>query len=224
MAYLLGYFYADGSMEDASYLRGKYIRVTSVDKSSIEKIRDWLGSEHTVVIRKPDSRYPKSKLRYLLRIGDATLYNDLTRLGLYPNKSLTIKFPTIPKRYLADFVRGYFDGDGCVHLYKTRGKNGQQIVRKLMIIFTSGSLDFVQGLCDALKTQLKLQKTLVNKGTGAYQLRYATHDSIKIFKFLYQKAVPGIYLERKFEIFKYYFSIRDYNADIVTKRIIERAA
>jgi len=62
MAYVLGYWYADGSLEDASYLRGKYIRVTSIDKSTIEKIRDWLDSEHAIVVLKPTIFIPKDTL------------------------------------------------------------------------------------------------------------------------------------------------------------------
>ena len=52
MAYVLGYFYADGSLEDASYLRGKYVRVSSVEKYSILRIKKWLSSEHTIVQQK----------------------------------------------------------------------------------------------------------------------------------------------------------------------------
>ena len=112
MAYTLGYLYADGSLEDASYLRGKYMRVTSTDKSTIMKIRQWLKSEHSIVTMKPN--WPNGKLRYLLRIGSHKLYDTLICLGLYPNKSLTVRFPKVPKKYLRHFVRGYFDGDGCV--------------------------------------------------------------------------------------------------------------
>lgn len=83
MAYALGYLYADGSMEDASYLRGKYVRVSSVDKSSIVKIRALLKSHHTIVVRKEDK---PSHSQYLLRIGSHVLYDSLSRRGLYPKK------------------------------------------------------------------------------------------------------------------------------------------
>lgn len=53
MAYVLGYLYADGSLEDASYLRGKYLRVTSSEEVNIQKIRKCLKSEHTVTVREP---------------------------------------------------------------------------------------------------------------------------------------------------------------------------
>lgn len=51
MAYVLGYIYADGSLEDASYLRGKYLRVSSAEKSNIITIRKLLKSEHTITLK-----------------------------------------------------------------------------------------------------------------------------------------------------------------------------
>src|SRR3989338_4130946 len=91
MAYVLGYLYADGSLEDSAYIRGKYIRVTSVERGSIERIKKLLKSDHTIVKEIP--KLPNRKNRYLLRIGSHKLYNSLLNLGLYPNKSLTIRFP-----------------------------------------------------------------------------------------------------------------------------------
>ena len=127
MAYVLGYWYADGSLEDASYIRGKYIRVSSVEKYSIKKIRHWMGSKHSIVGSK--STWPNGKTRYLLRIGSHKLYDALVKLGLYPNKSLTIQFPVLPKKYAHDFIRGYLDGDGCVYLQKSRGVKKKNIVK-----------------------------------------------------------------------------------------------
>lgn len=39
MAYVLGFMFADGSLEDASYLRGKYVRVSSTDKDRVVAMR-----------------------------------------------------------------------------------------------------------------------------------------------------------------------------------------
>ena len=35
MAYVLGYIYADGNLDDSPYMRGKYIKITSTDLDSI---------------------------------------------------------------------------------------------------------------------------------------------------------------------------------------------
>ena len=83
MAYVLGYIYADGSLDDSSYMRGKYIQITSTDEDSIQRIKNWLSSEHK--INKKRSNFIGGKICFVLRIGSHKIYNDLFRLGLTLN-------------------------------------------------------------------------------------------------------------------------------------------
>ena len=227
MAYVLGYLYADGNLEDASYLRGKYVRVTSTDKSSIVKIKKLLGSQHKIIERVSQivnfsfqNKQYKSSPSYLLRIGSHALYNSLTELGLYPNKSLTVKFPKIPAYFLPHFIRGYFDGDGCVYLEMGRGIKGQKIIKRLSVIFTSGSLDFLNGLQKQLKEAQKLNGRIYC-GNRAYRLRYTTSEATQFFPFMYLGS-NDIYLKRKFNIFKSYFNLRPKRIDEKIKSILKQ--
>lgn len=220
MAYVLGYLYADGSLEDAAYLRGKYVRVTSTDKHTISKIRRWLAAQHTIV--ESPSSWPNGKERYLLRIGSHTLYSALTRRGLSPRKSLTMEFPSIPRRHLRDFVRGYFDGDGCVYLYLTKGKQQKAVIRKLSVIFTSGSKVFLESLKEHLKVAARAKQEKVYRSQRAFQLRYATADSIKLFKFFYRDVAPDLYLKRKSRVFLDYFRRRPAKIDVEVERVVRR--
>lgn len=211
MSYVLGYIYADGSLEDASYLRGKYIRVTSVEKKSILRIRKWLGSKHTIVAV-PSTRI-NGKIRYTLRIGSHKIYNSLLKLGLYPNKSLTIKFPDIPVKYLDHFMRGYLDGDGCVFLERAAGKKQKLIVKRLSTIFTSGSKDFLKKMNATMRKHLGVKQDKVYNGHRSFQLRYMTADSIKLFKFLYKNTPKNCYFQRKAKIYLNYFKLRPSKID-----------
>ena len=203
MAYVLGYWYADGSMYPS--VRGSYITVTSVDQDTIYKIKKWLESEH--IIRESGSIWPNRKTRFTLRIGNKNVYKSLLELGLYPNKSLNIRFPNIPDRFLGHFVRGYFDGDGCVHIYKKKGKTQEEILGGLVVVFTSGSKLFLEDLCLSLKSRLDLKRDKVYKGHRSFQLKYNTSDSAKLFNFMYRECQSDLYLERKFKIFKQYFNL-----------------
>lgn len=212
MSYILGYLYADGSLEDASYLRGKYVRITSTDKELVDFVKTSLNSQHKIIIIKPDSF--QRKIRYFLRIGSHKLYDDLLTLGLFPNKSLTMKFPKIPAKFLPHFIRGYFDGDGHVGIAKNHNK-----FNRMIIVFVSGSPDFLCSLANELKTRLGLKTDKVYKSWRGHRLAYSTNDSVKIFKYLY-KNTDGVFLTRKFGVFKNYFL--DYNkwADFEVMRII----
>lgn len=205
MSYVLGYIYADGSLENSTKIRGKYLRISSTDKDSILRIRKWLSSQHTIV--NEGSKWKNGKDRYLIRIGNSDLYDSLIEKGLYPRKSLSIEFPKIPKKYVIDFIRGYFDGDGCVYPYIIR-KNGRNYPRKLSVIFTSGSEKFLIQLSRQISDimNVTIKKPMVN--TRSFQIRYSTHDSLTFFKLLYKNCKKGDYLQRKYERFEYFIETK----------------
>lgn len=226
MAYVLGYLFADGSMYKSA--RGSYINVTSIDKSTIEKIKSLLKSEHTIREVKPkivhfnhQSKNYKTKTAYTLRIGNRALYEDLLRLGMYPNKSLTIGFPDVPTKALPHFVRGYFDGDGCVYLEKGKGLTQESILKRLSVIFTSGSEYFLTGLREKLEESMGISQGKVYNGNGAYRLRYNTKDTMGLFSFMYKNS-HGLSLKRKFDIFKAYFHLRPSRVDRNIEKVLKQ--
>lgn len=216
MAYVLGFIYADGSIYPSA--RGKYLTITSVDKEVIILVKRLLQSEHTIREEKPTS--PNGKKRFVLRIGNKNIYRSLSSIGLYPNKSLTIKIPMIPERFLSHFVRGYFDGDGCVHLWVSKGRKKEVIVRKLSIIFTSGSRKFLEELLANLKESLVLKQRKIYDSHRSFQLRLATVDSIQLFKFLYHDINNGLFLKRKLDTFAEYFRLRPSKVDREVKSVL----
>lgn len=217
MAYALGFIYADGSIYPSA--RGKYIVVTSTDRFIIHRFKKWLCSEHTIV--KMSFIEGNRKDRFALRIGNAELYNSLVQLGLYPNKSLTIGMPKIPDTFLKDFVRGYFDGDGCVHLYRSKGIIQKIILRKLTAIFTSGSKKFLKELLEALRKNIELKQTKIYKSSRCFQLRFATYDTVELFKFMYNDTEKELFFKRKFKIFEYYFKLRPVRVDGKVESILQ---
>ena len=217
MAYVLGYFYADGSMEDAYYLRGKYIRFSSAEKNNLLKIKDWLCSKHKIVEKKTAD----GRLSYLLRIGSHVMYDDLIKIGLYPNKSLTIKFPKIPKKFSSHFIRGYFDGDGCVRICMKKGKKQAEIINKLCTVFTSGSKKFLEELAINIKENAGTNLLKVYNSHRSFMLSYTTMDSVKIFKFIYGKMKKPVYLERKATVYYRYFKLRPQRVDKKVKSILQ---
>lgn len=217
MAYVLGYIYADGNLIDDPYMRGKYISVTSVDVDSILRIRNWLKSEHK--LRKTRSHFAGSRDCYLLRIGSHKIYDDLFTLGLRPNKSLTIDFPEIPKKYLWHFIRGYFDGDGCIYFERRMGKNKKLIVKRIRVIFTSGSKIFLESMSKKL-IDFGLEKGKIYLSKRSYQLVYNNKDSLLFFKLVYKNTGKNSFFMRKFKVFEEYLKLRPSNVDRGIKKIL----
>ncbi|MDP1625190.1 MAG: LAGLIDADG family homing endonuclease [bacterium] len=206
MAYTLGYIFADGCLEYYPRFRQKYVSIASTDKDTLERLRDWMDSKHRISSRK--SPHANGAQIFVLRIGNARLYDSLTLRGLYPRKSLTVPFPQVPKDILHHFVRGYFDGDGCVALEKVIRKSGAIRPRKLNVIFTSGSETFLHNLALALERFSCVKPQNIIRAWTAFQLRYSTTDSEALFRFMYSDATDDEYLKRKHAIFIEHFSLK----------------
>ena len=203
MAYVLGFIFADGSLEDAPYLRGKYLRIYNTDYAIIHKIKRALKSKHTIVSRPAEGN---RKQRFMLRIGSHKIFNDLNKLNVHPNKSLSLSLPSIPQKYFSAFLRGYFDGDGCVHIDK-RGL--------LKVIFTSGCKKFLDRLSVLIKDniEINLHKTLNSK--RSYQLRYSQREGLKILSCIYKNIKNKLYLIKKYRIYQNFCKIKSINGHVV---------
>lgn len=198
MAYVLGFVTADGSLESASNLRGKYVRICSSDKEILEKIRQVMDSEHLIVTVGPKEicMYGQkyiSKEKYYLRIGCEAIYNDLVELGITPNKSKTIALPNIPANYIKDFFRGYLDGDGCVSIYEKK--------KRLSVTFTSGSELFLKQLSEAISITVGIKIHNVFSNKRAFQIKYSTKEAVPLLTYIYSESKNLIFLERKYSRF-----------------------
>jgi intein-encoded DNA endonuclease-like protein len=112
-------------------------------------------------------------------------------------------FPLVPKKYLSDFVRGYFDGDGNVYIYRYQRKDRQSKVSiSLSAGFTSGSVLFLEELQNKLKQYALLEGGSLHYRSRAYRLYYSTSDSKRLYEFMY--GMSKIYLARKKNIFEKY--------------------
>jgi len=228
MAYVLGFLYADGDIVDASHsARTQYIKFASKDRSIIEKIKMIMEAEHAICCRPPretvfpDGKVYRSSESFYLRIGSRKMFADLKRIGLTPNKSKTVKLPKIlPDEYLRHFIRGYFDGDGCVCFRKMKGKIKKLIVKKLTVIFTCGSRTFLEELDNALCRVVGFSRKNIYESKRAYQSHYGTADSVELFKFLYQDVTQNVYLKRKFDVFTRYFQLRPDRVDKKVEAIL----
>lgn len=122
-AYILGFFYADGSNNrDKSTVS---MSLEEGDADILEKIRKEIKSEKELEFldysNKNDFGYTY-KNQYRLLLFSSHICDSLIKLGMIPNKSLMLDFPEIQSNLLPHFIRGVFDGDGSVY----RGKKETQ--------------------------------------------------------------------------------------------------
>lgn len=195
MAYVLGFITADGNVCKTG--NSHMIQIACDDKDVITKIKTVLSSNSPIKLRQRANK----KISYQIRFSDKKIYYDLYKLGIKPNKSLTVQPPkNIPKKLVNHYVRGIFDGDGSVWISK-RGRN-----KRIVSVFYTASIKMAQFLYKTVKETCPLfegniQKIPTPNGNNMYySINLSSRDSLLLYKYMYNDA--DIFLGRKHNIFK----------------------
>lgn len=197
MAYVLGYFAADGTMYKNK--RGScYVAFTSTDKVQIELVVKIMKINNAIEAYQP--RQKNNRRRYTIQIGSKKLYQRLLSLGFTPNKSLTLRFPDIPDNCLCHFARGYLDGDGCAHFGIYQRKNRLSKRALFNVSFISGSRPFLKKLQRRLHLTSNLGLGSLSQHGRAYRLSYVGHNARQLYGIMYPITVVPC-LQRKKAVF-----------------------
>lgn len=203
MAYVLGFFIADGSIT-VNPRGSEYFSIQITDKKLLEKIRRAMNSDHKITKKKV--KINEGPL-YRLQIGSKKMCNDLRNLGLIERKARRIQLPDIPKNRFGDFLRGYFDGDGSVWInYMNRRRKTPTFV--IQTTFTSCSNNFLKALQEKLKKFNLRGGALFTTQENTFRLQYSVKDSLLLYQLMYDNLDNDLFLKRKREIFEKYKKIR----------------
>lgn len=198
MAYILGFFCADGCMF-VNPRGSHYVAFYSNDKHVLEFIRDTIGSEHKIGSKPAGAR--RKSPSYILQLGSKEMYNDLLRLGLMPTKARRLALPPVPSRHFAAFVRGFFDGDGGVSSGFYTKRNRKKATRVFFVRFASASKRFLTDLAQRVEKERAIHG-FIHFMSRAWRLTYSTRPSFQLLKFLYKDGIEKLpILERKYNQF-----------------------
>jgi intein/homing endonuclease len=105
-AYFLGLLFADGCNH-----RDKItIDLQENDRLILQKLSKTILGEDATYYKKIN----KGKNQYRVTIYSEIICDRLNELGCVPRKSLILEFPKLDIKLQKHFIRGYFDGDGCI--------------------------------------------------------------------------------------------------------------
>lgn len=151
-AYWLGFIYADGWVSCDDENRGCLgIELQRVDFEHLKKFNKSLNGNIEVKYRMSsvshiDGREISSFPMCYIKLYSYEIVNDLFRHGVRPRKTYDMNFPnSVSDTLLRHFIRGYFDGNGCVT--NTTHKNGKKYIK---CDFSCHSFEFLKGLRDCL--------------------------------------------------------------------------
>lgn len=208
-AYLLGLIMSDGSINDKRVTLSHTLSYNDKELLNYYKIispNAYIQELNPSTTYKPiRNRNVKTNKTIKLCISSSKLINDLHNLGVKQNKTyLEQHIPSqIPKKYLKDFIRGYFDGDGCFSgsVVQDKGRKTPRIRMQFQI--DSKTKTLLLEILEILKqNNIELHLYECKRDN---MFRIATHsikECKKLYTFLYEDR--HCYLKRKFNKFNYY--------------------
>lgn len=184
-AYIFGFILADGSNNR------KRLQIQICDLDVLEQIR--ASIEYTGPIRVCKKRKKCYKQPYSLDIHSGYLTDQLTKIGVMPNKTFKVTFPPediLSKHLFFPFLLGYHDGDGCFHINK-RGK---------LQCSMCGTENLLLGIQRYLMEYDIISSVRAFKSIFVLNIKQDDVYS-KLIHYLYDDAT--IYMQRKYDIIKH---------------------
>jgi hypothetical protein len=115
-AYWLGFLYADGFVRMKDGKSGELkLKLKDSDKEHLQTFLNHLGSNNPIIFGMDN----KSKF-CSVTVYSNVIVNKLFEIGCVNNKTQKIRLPNLNKDLMPHFIRGYFDGDGCISKVKNR--------------------------------------------------------------------------------------------------------
>jgi intein-encoded DNA endonuclease-like protein len=197
-AYILGLLYADG----CNYSKKGVIELSlqEADKNILLKIQKllFLNCGNLYMLNGNE----KHQNQYKIMLNSPYMSRRLTELGCMPNKTFKLTFPDwLQPELYRHFIRGYFDGDGCISITPVKDKP-KQYNHVFNVVGTKHVINRIQ---DILIKELYLGKVKIHKPKNIYYLTYSGRiNCLKIKNYLYKDAT--IFLQRKYDKFNTFSS------------------
>lgn len=199
-AYWLGFIFADGTISSDplyDYKKKSYtfeLSLKNEDSNHLEKLRTLFNTPRPII---------NSENRCRLLVNSKHLWETLNNYGCTPRKSLTLQFPDKnifkTEDLIRHFIRGYFDGDGCI----SYGNTDHTILNMQLL----GTKNFLQNILLYLPMEfrdLTLRHNHNNENEETYLINTSNKKAYRFFKYLYENS--NVFLDRKYQRFAHYHS------------------
>jgi len=198
MAWVLGFFFADGNLSQVNNkLR---IEFSSKDRDVLEQVRTLLQTDYKIGCRSKIMN-GKKLVWHQLVIPNQKIAKRVLELGGIERKSLVLVFPNVPDKYVSHLVRGFFDGDGSIWINNVEGIWSE----RLNLRFDSASKIAVEWLYDQVKSFANIERRISNDH-GTFYFALSTGQALRICEWMYKDTTETSRLKRKFDIYSDFVS------------------
>lgn len=200
-AYFLGLLYADGCVHLPTKCKTLVISLAlqEADKEMVEKFRNIVAPKNNITITKSHNKNHQNL--YSLKMVSNIIGNQLILLGCMQRKSLILQFPSdivVPISLQKHFIRGYFDGDGCISYYFPKKKDGNENYKKFSINITSSNkfCEILNGKIFSILNIIFSVEKKKNGKTTSITLG-GNRQVLKFMRWIYEDAT--VYMQRKYD-------------------------
>lgn len=192
-AYWLGFIYADGCITSTGNTFELSLKVSDIEH--LNKFNKFIeGNSDKVKINKATCK-DKEFQRCRISLNDSHFKQRLVSLGCVPKKSLILKFPDInifkSPDLVKHFIRGYWDGDGCL-CYNKKYPSVSIVGTEEVLINIMHYLPLTKSYKMHYKKGNSITAQVAINGKAAYL----------VASYLYKNST--IYLDRKYNKYKEY--------------------
>lgn len=190
-AYWLGFIFADGYISSSPLRDGvkKYynfeISLGIKDLNHLEKFKTFMRYDKNLIIDDHRCRFV---------IANKHLWNTLNAYGCTPNKSLILKFPNLSNDLIRHFIRGFFDGDGCI----TRQVNHLTVSPRISLL---GTKDVLEKILHHSNTNATFRHD-TRHSEETLTLDWNKEQGIKFINYIYNNS--NVYLDRKYALYQFF--------------------
>lgn len=211
-AYLLGFYTADGSIDE----KRKTFRVELAikDKDQIYMIKDIISPDARIYQNPPkDFTGPRGKIVHTngsigVDITSADLCRDLVDWGIgYGKTYKEIHIPTIKLELIRHFIRGFFDGDGTVSGSICREKGKKDRFRYYVSMVSKKSTLLLDIQKFFAENNIKINLNYIKRDNMYRLITTSKKEVEKIYHLLYNDSY--FYLQRKYEKLNHYVNTED---------------
>lgn len=201
-AYWLGFLFADGYNHETKTCVA--LRLQAADKDILEKYKTFLGTNAPIYTLKRVTDVNKLHKEYCeVNICSPIFSEHLAKWGCKQGKTFNLHFPNIPEHLYRHFIRGFFDGDGCLSVRdrnNRRKKYGTSMNYQFCIYGLETILLPIQNI---FVEELNLAPTKLAVSKKIKTLHYHGKQVVStIMRYLYKDAT--IYLKRKHDTYLKY--------------------
>lgn len=181
-SYFLGWMYSNGNIYRGAGKNTISLCIADTDKYILEYFNNKIYNGKKPLnyrpakIKKGTDYMCKPLSRF--QIDSSKICDDLIKIGLTENKSLTKTYPKLETRLNSHFIRGYFEGNGCIKVNRVDPN------RKIEIV--SGSSVFLESLSKILCEEIGICSKVKNLNTNLWSISFSKKEEVlKFYNYIY---------------------------------------